>query len=94
MLEVLDFAHPILTITIILVLLTLLWMVRFLQVRLRVLESRLESLEREQSTMDEQMSFLAQLSQRREAVSAPPSSISEPGAGSLGSEPGSAEVVL
>ena len=68
----LDFAHPILTITIVLVLLILLWMVSVLQVRLRVAESRLESLEREQSTMDEQMSFLAQLSQRRESPSAPP----------------------
>ncbi len=72
MLDMLDFAHPILTITIVLVLLILLGMVSVLQVRLRVAESRLESLEREQSTMDEQMSFLAQLSQRREAQSAPP----------------------
>jgi len=72
MLDFLDFGHPILTITIVSVLLILLWMVSVLQVRLRVAESRLESLEREQATLDEQMSFLAQLSQRRESVSTPP----------------------
>ena len=94
MLEVLDFAHPILTITIISVLLILLWMVSVLQIRLRVLESRLESLEREQSTMDEQMSFLAQLSQRREGASIPPSSLSEPAPDLPGSEPGSEDLLL
>lgn len=72
MLDMLDFAHPVLMITIVLVLLILLWTVSVLQMRLRVAESRLESLERELATMDEQMSFLAQISQRKEAPSAPP----------------------
>jgi len=54
------------------VLLILLWMASVLQEQLRVVQSRLESLEREQSTIDDQLSFLAQISQRREGSSLPP----------------------
>ncbi len=61
MLDVLDMAHPIVTLTVLVVLLVALWMVHMLNQRLSVMENRLESLEREQQQVDEELAVLSQV---------------------------------
>lgn len=61
MLDVLDMAHPLVTLTALLVLLASLWMIHMLYQRLRVLENRLESLEQGQLQVDEELAVLSQV---------------------------------
>jgi len=61
MLDVLDTAHPLVTLTVLLVLLAALWMIHILNQRVSVLENRLESLEREQEQVDEELAVLSQV---------------------------------
>ncbi|MCB9539943.1 MAG: hypothetical protein H6704_27335 [Myxococcales bacterium] len=56
--DLLDTAHPVLTLTMVMVLLAALWMIHVLQMRLRVAENRLESLEAELRTVDEELEVL------------------------------------
>lgn len=59
MLDVLDTAHPILTLTVVVVLLVALWMISRLHREIRVLQSRLDSVEAEQKAMDEGLEMLS-----------------------------------
>ncbi len=59
MLEFLDVAHPVLSVTMVGVLLVCLWLISVLSTRVRVLESRLESLEMEQRQVDEELAVLS-----------------------------------
>ncbi|MCA9544752.1 MAG: hypothetical protein KC613_10195 [Myxococcales bacterium] len=59
MLDILDTAHPILTLTVVAVLLVALWMISRLHREIRVLQSRLDSVEAEQKAMDEAVEMLS-----------------------------------
>ncbi len=56
--DFIDTAHPVLTITIVMVLLIALWMISVLQTRLRVAENRMDSLEQELRTIDEELAVV------------------------------------
>lgn len=56
--DLIDTAHPVLTLTMVTVLLAALWMIHVLQMRLRVTENRLDSLEAELRTVDEELEVL------------------------------------
>ncbi len=59
MLEILDTAHPLLTLTVVVVLLIALWLIGRLHAEIRVLQSRLDSIEGEQRGVDEALQLLA-----------------------------------
>lgn len=56
--DLIDTAHPVLTLTMVMVLLAALWMIHVLQMRLRVAENRLDSLEADLRTVDDELEVL------------------------------------